>query len=123
MSELIKQEHTIKAALMAQKMKMLGNLTLAGCEEKRKPIQIEGEDWAYVESRMPAEMWWHLYKQPNYGWDGLRSDSGQRELKKAYPVFFPKQVSGKIQVGWRGNVTATRSVKVKFDQGTINFAK
>jgi hypothetical protein len=122
MAKLIIHEHTIKAGLMAQKMKQLGGLTLSGHEERRKPIQIEGQDWAYVESRMPAEMWWHLYKQPNYGWEGLRSDEGQRELRKAYPVLFPKQVTGKISVGWRNNPMTEKKVVVKFGPNTINLA-
>jgi hypothetical protein len=123
MAELLVKEHEIRAGLMAQKMKRLGELTLSGHEEKRKPLEQDGHAWGILESRMPADIWWHLYKQPNYGWEGLRSDEGQKELKKAYPIFFPKQVSGKITVGWRGNPTGEKRVAVRFAPGTLKLAE
>ncbi len=121
MADIVASEHIINAALMAKRMKQFGGLTMTGRQEERRPIQVEGQDWAYVESRMPADIWWHLYKQKNYGWEGLKSNEGQKELRKAYPVFFPKQVSGKMQVGWTGNVSASKRVKVRFAPGTIKL--
>jgi len=68
---------------------------------ERLPLRDDGDDLGQVEARLPAELVFRLGLQPNFGWDGLHSDEGMRDLLKAHPCCRVKTISGKTTVGWR----------------------
>ena len=92
--------------------------------EERLPLREGGDDIGRIESRIPKHIFFHLLQQKNFGADGLASDEGQRDLKKAYPAFFPKTVSGKTTVPVTASLggTCRRKSGVIFGRGTLNLA-
>lgn len=65
------------------------------------PVRCEGEDIGRVESRIPKRVFFHLLKQKNFGFEGLASDEGQRDLRRQWPQFAVETVSGRPTVGYR----------------------
>lgn len=119
--DVIAHEHAISVGLMQAKLAKLAALNMTGRQEERLPLRQDGEDWGYIESRIPADVFFHLLKQRNFGWDGLRSDDGQKELRAAYPVMSPKTISGKTVVGWKPKERRARR-GVHFARGTLELA-
>lgn len=91
---------------------------------ERIPLRQDGDDIGRVEARIPKALFFHLMQQKNFGWDGLTSDEGMRDLLKAHPVCAVKTVSGKTTVGYgdggRGRTRSQR--RVNFGRGTLNLA-
>ena len=90
------------------------------------PLAVEGDDFGRVRRRMPADLFFHLMQQKNFGWEGMTSEEGQRDLDKAYPTTTVKTISGRTTVGWRGPARDARPPKSKtsfvFGRGTLNLA-
>lgn len=79
---------------------------------ERLPLRDEGDDIGYVQARIPKDLLFHLGMQDNFGWDGIFSDEGMRDILKAYPVCKVKTVSGKTTVGWRSSKPEAPSSKL-----------
>lgn len=88
------------------------------------PIRDEGDDIGVVQARIPKHVFFGLMQQKNFGWEGLTSDEGMRDVLKAYPQFGVKTVSGKTVVGYRraGETGKRRKGGVKFGRGTLVLA-
>ena len=67
---------------------------------ERLPLRDGRDDYATVEASIPAKHLFQLMQQKNFGYEGLMSDEGMRDLLKAYPQFRVKTVSGRVQSGW-----------------------
>ena len=91
---------------------------------ERIPLRQDGDDIGRVEARIPKALFFHLMQQKNFGWEGMTSDEGMRDLLKTHPVCRVKTVSGKTVVGYgSGKRGLTRSQRrVNFGRGTINLA-
>ena len=86
---------------------------LARCSQSARPseclpLRAEGDDFGQVRSRIPAKLFFHLLQQKNFGWEGMTSDEGMRDLLKTHPVCRVKSVSGKITVGYLGSNRARK---------------
>ena len=102
---------------------------LARCSQSARPseclpLRAEGDDFGRVRSRIPAKLFFHLLKQKNFGWEGLTSEEGQRDILKTNPVCRVKTVSGKTTVGYVGEKQKIESRKQKyhFAPGTLKLA-
>lgn len=84
--------------------------------QERLPLREDGDDIGRVEARIPKDLFFHLMQQKNFGWDGMTSDEGMRDLLKTHPICKVKTISGKTTVGYRRKVTAT------FGRGTLQLA-
>jgi hypothetical protein len=93
---------------------------------ERLPLRDDGHDFGRVESRIPRDLFFHLLKQKNMGWDGLASAEGQRDILKAYPACAVKTVSSQTSFGYTGSpktASQRRSNRgVVFGRGTLNLA-
>lgn len=86
--------------------------------QERRPLRDDGDDIGVVEARIPAELLFRLGKQKNFGWEGVFSDEGMRDIHKAHPFTKVKTVSGKITSGYGSK----RTGRVQFGRGTMTFA-
>ncbi len=76
--------------------------------EARKPLEDEGDEVGRVMWRMPGKAFFHLMQQRNFGWEGLTSDEGTKDILKGFPQFRVKTVSGKVVgVGFGGGSRQT----------------
>lgn len=65
------------------------------------PLRDEtGQDFGVVEARIPRALFGNLLARPNFGWDGLTSDEGLRDLLRDNPQCRVQTVSGRIRSGW-----------------------
>lgn len=76
-------------------------------EHERLPLMEDGHEFGRVEARMTKAAYFQLMNQKNFGYEGLTSDEGMRDILKAFPQFRVKTVSGKIVSGWRGPARTT----------------
>ena len=109
--EVLAHKEAIQIGMMSAQMARLPGAS----REERLPLREGGDDIGRVESRIPKKLFFHLMQQKNFGWEGLTSDEGQRDLRKTHPACFPKTVSGKIMTGYR-------KARVNFGRGTLNLA-
>lgn len=89
------------------------------------PLAVGNDDFGRVRRRMPAALFFHLMQQKNFGWDGMTSDEGQRDLDKAYPTTTVKTISGKCTVPVRANIpkaSGRSDRRVQFGRGTLQLA-
>lgn len=84
---------------------------------ERLPVRDDGDDIGVIEARIPAELYFRLLKQKNFGEEGMHSDEGIRDIQKAHPFTKVKTVSGKLQVGFGSKATPVR--RVNFGRGTL----
>lgn len=112
--EVLRHREAIQIGLMQAKMNRISQTPRT---QERLPVREDGDDIGVVEARIPRELFFHLLQQKNFGWEGLTSDEGMRDLKKTHPVCAVKTVSGKTTVGWR------RPSGVNFGRGTLVLAK
>lgn len=112
-------QETIQIGLLQAQ---LGRLAQTAHAHERLPLREGGDDVGRVESRIPKGLFFHLMKQKNFGWEGLTSDEGQRDIAKAFPFTRVKTVSGKltVPVAWRGG--RARKPAVNFGPGTLRIA-
>lgn len=115
--EVLAHQETIKIGLMTARVQRIAG---SHSDQVRRPLSAEGDDFGRVEARVPKDLLFHLSQQPNFGWDGLYSDEGMKDLLKAFPQCRVRTESGKLQVGY-GSKRAPRS-RVQFGRGTITFA-
>lgn len=93
-------------------------------DQERIPLRDDGDDFGRVEARIPKKLFFHLMKQRNFGWDGFTNDEGIRDLHKAFPQTRIKTISGRTTVAAGPLPTrGRRKVGVRFQPGTIEFAK
>lgn len=88
---------------------------------ERLPLRDEGDDFGVVEARIPADLFFRLCQQKNFGQDGFYSDEGIRDIHKAHPFTKVKTVSGKLVVGSAGVPAHRSSGRVNFGRGTLNL--
>lgn len=62
------------------------------------PLRENGEDFGRVEARIPATMFMQLMQQKNFGYEGLTSDDGMKDLLRDFPQCRVKTVSGRVTV-------------------------
>lgn len=78
------------------------------------PLRDEqGEEWGVVEARIPAALAYNLAQRPGFGWEGLTSDEGMRDLLRDNPQCRVKTV-GRIQSGWTGAACHGRKIIKKY---------
>ena len=106
--EIIRHQETIQMGLIAARM---NRLSQTPHRIERLPLRDDGDDIGRVQSSIPKGLFFHLLHQKNFGWEGLCSDEGQRDIAKAYPATQVKTVSGKIQSGYTGRRNR-RTVKI-----------
>lgn len=88
---------------------------------ERLPVRDDGDDIGVVEASIPAELFFRLKHQKNFGEAGLFSDEGMKDLFKAHPFTRVATVSGKTTVGYGSK--PHRQAGVRFDRNTMNFAR
>ncbi len=62
----------------------------------------EGQEFGRVEARIPKTLFFNLAQRKGFGWEGLMSDEGLRDLLRDNPQCRVKTVSGRIVSGYRG---------------------
>lgn len=100
MMQVIAHQEAIQIGLINARLARLSQTPHA---HERLPLRDDGDDIGRVESRIPKGLFFHLLHQKNFGWEGLTSDEGQRDIMKAHPACRVKTVSGKITSGWTGS--------------------
>lgn len=110
--EMMAHQETIKLGLINAAMDRFSSTPHA---EEVLPLRADGDDFGRVRNRIPARLFFHLLQQRNFGWEGLTSEEGQRDLEKKWPVVKLKTVSGRCTVGFR-------TPCVTFGRGTLNLA-
>jgi len=119
--EVLAHQETIRLGLLNQRM---SRASANPRPVERLPLRESGDDIGRVEARIPKELFFHLMQQKNFGYDGLTSDEGMRDLLKTHPVCAVKTVSGRTTVGYgsgaRGRTRSER--RVNFGRGTLNLA-
>jgi hypothetical protein len=111
--DVLAHREAMQIGLMTAQMQSLSNAR----SEERLPLRDDGDDIGRVEARIPKALAFHLLQQKNFGWDGLTSDEGMRDLLKTHPACRVKTISGKTTVGYR------RPVSAVFGRGTLTLAK
>lgn len=86
--------------------------------QERLPVCDDGDVIGVVEARIPEDLLFRLGQQKNFGWEGIFSDEGQRDIRKAHPFTEVKTVSGKTISGYGSK----RTGRVQFGRGTMTFA-
>jgi len=99
-------------------------------QHERLPMRDDGDDIGVIEARIPADLLFRLGQQKNFGWDGIYSDEGMRDIVKAHPFTKVKTVSGKttVPVTWQTEGGGQRSEvrlrkKVNFGRGTLDLTR
>lgn len=122
--EVMRHKEAIQIGLIQSRMQRCSQSPHA---HERLPLREDGDDIGKVEARIPRELFFHLMQQKNFGWEGLTSDEGMRDLMKAHPVCRVKTVSGKTTVSAyvpKGGTSARRKRQgVVFGRGTMEFAR
>jgi hypothetical protein len=67
-----------------------------------RPLMEDGQEFGRVEARIPRAAFFQLLQQKNFGYEGMMSDEGMRDLLKAFPQCRVQTVSGKLVVGVGG---------------------
>lgn len=120
---VLAHKEAIQMGLIGARMNRLSQAPRA---IERLPLRDGGDDFGRVEARIPVDLFFHLMQQKNFGWDGMASDEGMRDLLKTHPACRVKTVSGKITVGYRGESgnqeSGKRKAGVTFGRGTLNLA-
>lgn len=127
-AETPEQERAAVMAVMREKEAMrigmmyaqLGRISESPHLQERLPVRDEGDDIGVVEASIPAELFFRLGLQKNFGWDGWHSDEGIRDVLKAHPFCKVKTVSGKTTVSMAS--PSRRAPGVTFGRGTMQFA-
>jgi len=65
------------------------------------PLSDSEGEFGVVEARIPKTLFFNLMARPNFGWEGLTSDEGMRDILRDNPQCRVKTVSGRVQVGWQ----------------------
>lgn len=82
------------------------NARLARCAgngmPERKPLMEDGHEWGRVEASIPRTMFFQLMQQKNFGYEGLTSEDGIKDILRDYPQCRVKTVSGKAVIGVSG---------------------
>lgn len=74
------------------------------CQEAL-PLNDGSDDYGRVIARIPKTAFFQLLKQDNFGYEGMMSDEGMKDIFKAFPQCKVKTVSPRIfsgQCGWEG---------------------
>lgn len=129
---VMREKEALKIGLMYAQ---LNRISATPHQQVRKPLSDEGDDIGVVEASIPAELFYRLGRQDNFGFDGFYSNEGMKDVLKAHPFCKVKTVSGKTTVGWRGQVQSpkpnaqspnlkppTSNSRVYFGRGTLNLA-
>lgn len=66
------------------------------------PLTDAGQEFGRVEARIPATLFFNLAQRKGFGYAGLVSDDGLKDVLKDNPQCRVKTVSGKIVSGWTG---------------------
>lgn len=117
--EVLRHKEAIEIGLIQAAM---NRCSTAPRLEERLPLRENGDDIGRVEARIPKRLFFHLLQQRNFGYEGLTSDEGMRDLKKAFPVVNVKTVSGKTTVAMNGCALRSRKQRVNFGRGTLSLA-
>ncbi len=74
------------------------------------PLREDGQDFGRVEARIPATMFMQLMQQKNFGYEGLMSDDGMKDILRDFPQCRVETVSGKVTVasGFAGRKVVKR---------------
>jgi hypothetical protein len=59
-----------------------------------------GYEWGRVEARIPKTLFWNLATRKNFGWEGLHSEEGIKEILKDNPQCRVETVSLRTVSGW-----------------------
>jgi hypothetical protein len=118
--EIMRQKEALKIGLMYAE---LDRISQTPHQQVRKPLADDGDDIGVVEASIPAELFFRLGRQDNFGFDGFYSDEGMKDVLKAHPFCKVRTVTGKTVVGYTGGRAATRGRnRVNFGRGTLNLA-
>lgn len=135
-AETPEQERAAVMAVMREKEAMQIGLMYARLAkasdnphlQERLPVRESGDDIGVVEARIPADLLFRLGQQKNFGWDGVYSNEGMRDIIKAHPFTKVKTVSGKttVPVNWNKNNRISheqppRRGKINFGRGTLDL--
>lgn len=64
------------------------------------PLLEEGHEFARVEARIPRTLFFNLLSRENFGWEGLTSDDGIKDILKDNPQCRVTTISGRTVSGW-----------------------
>jgi hypothetical protein len=64
------------------------------------PLRDAEGEFGVVEARIPRVLFGNLLARESFGWEGLTSEDGLRDILRDNPQCRVKTVSGRIQVGW-----------------------
>jgi len=87
------------------------NSAAAGFHEAL-PLNDGSDDYGRVIARIPKTAFFQLLKQDNFGYEGMLSDEGMRDIFKAFPQCKVKTISPRIfsgTGGWEGRRQRVKS--------------
>jgi hypothetical protein len=125
--EIMRQKEAVAIGMMYANLRRVSDTPHL---QERRPLTDDGDVIGVVEASIPAELFYRLGRQKNFGFDGFYSNEGMKDVLKAHPVCRVKTVSGKTTVGWRGQKSEVGSLKSEvrsrtaamFGRGTLNLA-
>jgi hypothetical protein len=76
------------------------------------PLNDGSDDYGRVIARIPKTAFFQLIKQKNFGYEGMMSDEGMKDIFKAFPQCRVKTISPRIfsgTGGWSGKRQTVKS--------------
>ena len=64
------------------------------------PLRDEQGEFGVVEARIPRTLFFNLMARKGFGYEGLTSDEGMRDILRDNPQCRVRTVSGRIMSGW-----------------------
>ena len=110
--EVLQERELVELARHESRMKRCA----ASPSQERLPVRDAEGDFGVVEASIPKTLFYNLLARENFGWEGLTSDEGLRDILKDNPQCRVKTVSGKTVVGWRG---PQRKVVKKYEDKAV----
>ena len=95
--EALQQRELVELARHEARMRRCANLP----PRQRFPVRDDQGEIGVVEASIPKTLFFNLMNRENFGWEGLTSDEGMRDILRDNPQCRIETVSGKTVVGYR----------------------
>jgi len=110
------REH-IRLVLLNRKLERLAAMR----PPERSEMILEGDSIGWHRSRIPEDLAFQLAVQPNFGWEGLGSEEGIRDIHRAHPFTKCKYVPRRptFAMSWRRG--RARKAAATYGRGTLDL--
>lgn len=98
--EVLQEREVFSLAKVNMEMGRRGSRPYRGREAL--PLTDGGDEFGRVEARIPKTLFFNLLGQKRFGWEGLTSDEGLKDVLRDFPQCRVETVSGKIVSGYTG---------------------